>query len=197
MPDQPLYRSQVLDHLGLIAGMFDELGIGEIRDQATHQNPELRDLTVGEAVKAMVLNGLGFINQALYLPTLSTLSGRNLVKTADSCSEQAQDFDLHVVEAFDELMHLALHRHPDAGNAFQQLAHPPQGGCHGRLVDVVRHRLVLACSLLTHAALCHRVNQQGEGHHHQQPVDPAGLFDKPRGDKKQGVFEKAKAAFDG
>jgi hypothetical protein len=27
----------------------------------------MRDLTVGEAVKAMVLNGLGFINHALYL----------------------------------------------------------------------------------------------------------------------------------
>jgi transposase len=67
MPDQPTYRSQVIDHLGLVAGMFDELGIGEIIDQATQQNPELRDLTVGEAVKAMVLNGLGFINQALYL----------------------------------------------------------------------------------------------------------------------------------
>jgi transposase len=47
--------------------MFDELGIGDVLDQATHQNPEMRDLTVGEAVKAMVLNGLGFINQALYL----------------------------------------------------------------------------------------------------------------------------------
>ena len=47
--------------------MFDELSIGDVLDQATHQNPEMRDLTVGEAVKAMVLNGLGFINQALYL----------------------------------------------------------------------------------------------------------------------------------
>ena len=47
--------------------MFDELGIGEILDQATHQNPDMRDLTVGEAVKAMVLNGLGFINHALDL----------------------------------------------------------------------------------------------------------------------------------
>ena len=61
------YRSQILDHLGLVAGMFDELGIGEVVDKATQQNPEMRDLTVGEAVKAMVLNGLGFINQALYL----------------------------------------------------------------------------------------------------------------------------------
>ena len=67
MPDLPAYRSQVLDHLGLVAGMFDELGIGDVLDQATRQNPEMRDLTVGEAVKAMVLNGLGFINQALYL----------------------------------------------------------------------------------------------------------------------------------
>jgi transposase len=47
--------------------MFDELGIGDVLDQATHHNPEMRDLTVGEAVKAMVLNGLGCINQALYL----------------------------------------------------------------------------------------------------------------------------------
>jgi transposase len=67
MPDRPMYRSQVLDHLGLVAGMVDDLGIGDVIDHATHQNPEMRDLTVGEAVKAMVLNGLGFINQALYL----------------------------------------------------------------------------------------------------------------------------------
>jgi len=67
MPDQATYRSQVLDHLGLVAGMFDELGIGDVRDDATHQNPERRDLTGGEAVKAMVLTGLGVINQALSL----------------------------------------------------------------------------------------------------------------------------------
>ena len=67
MPDHPTYQSQVLDHLGLVAGMFDELSIGDVLDRATRHNPEMRDLTVGEAIKAMVLNGLGFINQALYL----------------------------------------------------------------------------------------------------------------------------------
>jgi transposase len=67
MPDRPTYHSQVIDHLGLVAGMFDELGMGEIIDQATQQNPEMRDLTVGEAVKAVMLNGLSYINQALYL----------------------------------------------------------------------------------------------------------------------------------
>jgi len=70
MPEHPSYRSQILDHLGLVAGMFDELGIGAVIDQATRQDPEMRDLTVGEAVKAMVLNGLGFINQTLYLVPL-------------------------------------------------------------------------------------------------------------------------------
>jgi transposase len=67
MPEQLTYRSQVLDHLGRVAGMFDELGIGDVIDQATPQHPERRDLTAGEAVKALVRTGLGCINQALYL----------------------------------------------------------------------------------------------------------------------------------
>lgn len=61
------YRSQILDHLGLVAGMFDELGVGDLLDRATQQHPEQRMVTVGNAVKAMVLNGLGFVNQQLYL----------------------------------------------------------------------------------------------------------------------------------
>jgi hypothetical protein len=46
--------------------MCDALGSGEVLDQATPHNPAMRDLTVGEAVNAMVRNGLGCINQALY-----------------------------------------------------------------------------------------------------------------------------------
>jgi hypothetical protein len=40
-----------------VAGMLDELGIGEVIAHATHQHPAWRDLTVGEAVNAMVLPG--------------------------------------------------------------------------------------------------------------------------------------------
>jgi transposase len=61
------YRSQILAHLGLVAGMFDELGSGEVVDKATQQNPAMRDLPVGEGVKAMGLNGLGCVNHALSL----------------------------------------------------------------------------------------------------------------------------------
>src|SRR4029453_10883320 len=68
IPPQPhSYRTQVLDHLGLVAGMFEELGITEVIDRATQQDPERRIVTAGHAIKAMVLNGLGFINQQLSL----------------------------------------------------------------------------------------------------------------------------------
>jgi transposase len=63
----PTYQSQVLDHLGLVAGMFDELRIGEVVDRAIPQDLSKRTVSLGHAVKAMVLNGLGFVNQQLYL----------------------------------------------------------------------------------------------------------------------------------
>jgi transposase len=47
--------------------MIEELGITEVIDRATQQNPEMRIVTAGHAVKAMILNGLGFVNQQLYL----------------------------------------------------------------------------------------------------------------------------------
>ena len=49
--------------------------------------------------------------------------------------------------------------------------------------------------LRSESALRHGVDQQRQGHHHEQPFNPAGLFDKERGDKKQRVFEKPKAPF--
>jgi hypothetical protein len=42
--------------------MFDELGI---IDQATPQHPEMGLVTAGHAVNAMVLKGLGLVNQPL------------------------------------------------------------------------------------------------------------------------------------
>ena len=61
--------SRRLDHLGLVAGMYDELGVGELLDELIDQDHERRTVSVGQAVKAMVLNGLGFTNRTLYLAT--------------------------------------------------------------------------------------------------------------------------------
>lgn len=56
-----------LDHLGLVAGMFDELGLGEGIDTHIHQNMECRHLSVGQCVKALVINGMGFAQRSLYM----------------------------------------------------------------------------------------------------------------------------------
>ena len=61
------YKSETLEHLGLVAGMFDELGIGELVDTLVPQDLEQRRISVGQALKAMVLNGLGSANRRLYL----------------------------------------------------------------------------------------------------------------------------------
>ena len=54
-----------LDHLGIVAGIYDELGIGAIIDRCV---PKARHhLTHGQAVKAMTLNSLGFVERRLYL----------------------------------------------------------------------------------------------------------------------------------
>ena len=47
--------------------MVDELGITEVIDELISQDFEQRQVTVGQAVKAMILNGLGFANRRLYL----------------------------------------------------------------------------------------------------------------------------------
>jgi transposase len=47
--------------------MFEELGLTEGIDRATKQDPEMRLVTAGHAVKALGLNGLGFIHPQLYL----------------------------------------------------------------------------------------------------------------------------------
>jgi transposase len=64
------YNSKVLNHLGLVSGMYDELGIGERIDILFPQDEDRRIISIGQAVKAMVLNGLGFNNRALYLTPL-------------------------------------------------------------------------------------------------------------------------------
>ena len=61
------FSSMNLDHLGLVAGMYDELEIGKQIDTLIPQDFDQRNISVGTAVKGMVLNCLGFVNRQLYL----------------------------------------------------------------------------------------------------------------------------------
>jgi len=64
--DKP-YEIKNLDHLGLIAAQFDDLGLVELIDSMVPQDKEKRTVSLGQSVKAMVINGLGFANHTLYL----------------------------------------------------------------------------------------------------------------------------------
>ncbi|MDJ0571302.1 MAG: IS1634 family transposase [Pleurocapsa sp. MO_192.B19] len=57
---------QDIDHLGLIAGIVDEIGIVEIIDRLLGTHP-LEEVSAGHVVKALILNCLGFLTAPLYL----------------------------------------------------------------------------------------------------------------------------------
>jgi transposase len=59
------YQTQRLDHLGIVAGVCKEAGIAQWLDRLAGENR--RSVSVGTAVVAMILNGLGFSNRQLYL----------------------------------------------------------------------------------------------------------------------------------
>ena len=55
-----------LNHLGIIAGIIDEIGIVEKVNKLIGTDSKEK-INCGEVVKAIILNGLGFISQPLYL----------------------------------------------------------------------------------------------------------------------------------
>ncbi len=63
MSDQ--YSTHDLDHLGIVAGVCQHIGLIEQIDARVPATG--RKVSVGQAVQAMVLNGLGFVGRALYL----------------------------------------------------------------------------------------------------------------------------------
>jgi len=59
------HTTKDLGHLGLVAGMCKKLNIAKVIDQTLPPNE--KQISHGTAVCAMILNGLGFVNQRLYL----------------------------------------------------------------------------------------------------------------------------------
>ncbi|MEG4274951.1 MULTISPECIES: IS1634 family transposase [unclassified Microcoleus] len=64
--EAPDIRVQDIDHCGLIAGICDDMGLVEQLDRMLGTHPQ-EIVTPGQAVKAMILNGLGFVSAPLYL----------------------------------------------------------------------------------------------------------------------------------
>jgi transposase len=59
------YRNERLDHLGIVAGVCQEIGLAEWLDALAPD--QQRGVSYGTATVAMILNGLGFSNRQLYL----------------------------------------------------------------------------------------------------------------------------------
>lgn len=59
------YSTKRIDHLGIVAGICNKIGLIETIDEQVGEDD--RKVSVGQAVQAMVLNGLGFVGRPLYL----------------------------------------------------------------------------------------------------------------------------------
>ena len=55
-----------LDHLGIVAGIIDEMGIVEEINTIIGRSSREK-VSAGVIVKAMILNGLGFVSAPLYM----------------------------------------------------------------------------------------------------------------------------------
>lgn len=107
--------SQVLDHLGLVASVIKDIGlIAKIDKRIPVSKEKGAKLTIGQRVAAMILNGLGFMDDRLYLfPTF--LENKPVTRLFDDkvCATDFNDdslgrgldavFDFGVTSLFSEL----------------------------------------------------------------------------------------------
>ena len=66
-PIQHRTQIQNMDHLGLVSGMCKELGIADHIDRRAPKVSEEWNVSHGEAIVGMILNGLGFTGQSLHM----------------------------------------------------------------------------------------------------------------------------------
>ena len=59
-------KVQYIEQLGIVAGIIDEMSLVDLFNQLLGTHPQ-EIISPGQVVKAMILNGLGFISAPLYL----------------------------------------------------------------------------------------------------------------------------------
>jgi transposase len=65
MSAKPTYETQRIDHLGIVAGICQEISLIEKVDAQVKSSE--RKVSCGQGTQAMILNALGFVGRALYL----------------------------------------------------------------------------------------------------------------------------------
>ena len=62
----PNIEVEDIDHLGIIAGIIDDIGMVDIINQKIGEHPQ-EEVSAGHVVKALILNCMGFLSAPLYL----------------------------------------------------------------------------------------------------------------------------------
>ncbi len=121
------YSSKNIDHLGLISGICKEFDIAGQIDSLLGASSAHQHVSTGQAVMAMLLNGLGFVNQRLYLVS-KFFEDKPVERLIGPAIEASQLNDDRLGRALD-----TLHEHgltalfaSLASNAMQQLGHKPK-----------------------------------------------------------------------
>ena len=57
-------KVQDIEHLGIVAGIIDQMSLVDLFNQLLRTHPQER-ISAGQVVKAMIINGLGFIRAPL------------------------------------------------------------------------------------------------------------------------------------
>jgi len=65
MSAEQIYETQRIDHLGIVAGVCQEISLIEQIDEQVKTSE--RKVSCGKSAQAMILNGLGFVGRALYM----------------------------------------------------------------------------------------------------------------------------------
>jgi transposase len=115
-------QSYNIGHLGIVAGIFDDLKIAEVIDRALPKQGS-RNLPHSITTKAMILNGLGFTHQRLYLfpnyfMTIPTekLLGEDITASAlnDDVIGRTLDeiYEYGATELFNEITLQVMKNHP-------------------------------------------------------------------------------------
>ena len=90
-----------MDHHGLIAGVCKDLRIAELIDSRIKIDVQ-RKVSPGQAVVAMILNGLGFTNRRLYL-THQFFASKPVERLLDAPIEAADLTDYTLSHALDDI----------------------------------------------------------------------------------------------
>ena len=61
------YGSKSIDHLGLVAGFCESIGLQEYIDNLIPKKSNQSGLSHGTLLTAMILNGLGFVSRTLHM----------------------------------------------------------------------------------------------------------------------------------